>query len=123
MGVITAYIDNANKTVEKSHITYEFYTDGSIYKREQQEITMGIAWIQAKGSNPGSWHAMGVENWPFSTRAETTAIATALLMVPTDSKVIIHTDSQACIDTYNRLSISNPKQMHKRWLKEKNWSL
>ena len=37
MGVITAYIDNANKTVEKSHITYEFYTDKSIYmyKREQ----------------------------------------------------------------------------------------
>ena len=32
-------------------------------------------------------------------------------------------DSQACIDTYNRLSISDPRQTHKRWLKEKNWSL
>ena len=46
-----------------------------------------------------------------------------MLTVPPDSKVKIYTDSQACIDTYNRLNSPSPKQTHKRWLKEKNWSL
>ena len=56
--LITAYVNNANKTVGKSHIIYEFYTDRFMYKREQQEITMEAAWIQAKGPNPGRWHAV-----------------------------------------------------------------
>ena len=84
---------------------------------------MGAAWIQTKGPNPESWHATGVENWPSSTRAEITAIATALLTVPSNGKVTIHTNSQACIDTYNRLNSPSPNQIHKRWLKEKNWLL
>ena len=58
-----------------------------MYNRGQQEITMGAAWIQTKGPNPESWQATGVENWPSSTRAEATAIATALLTVPANSKV------------------------------------
>jgi ribonuclease HI len=84
---------------------------------------MGAAWIQTKGPNPESWHIAGVENWPSLTRAEVTAIATALLTVPANAKVTIHTDSQVCIDAYNRLNSSSPKQTHKRWLREKNWSL
>ena len=54
---------------------------------------MGAVWIQTKGPNPGSWQATEVENWPSSTRAEATAIATALLTILPDSKVKIHTDS------------------------------
>jgi ribonuclease HI/endonuclease/exonuclease/phosphatase family metal-dependent hydrolase len=121
--LIVAYRTNMNKSLKHPQTVYEFYTDGSMFNRGQQEVTMGAAWIQTKGPNPGSWHATGVENWPSSTRAETTAITTALLTVPSNSKVTIHTDSQACIDTYNRLNRSSPKQTHKRWLKEKNWSL
>ena len=94
-----------------------------MYNRDQQEVTMGAAWIQTKGPNPESWHATGVENWSSSIRAEATAIATALLMILSNGKVTIHTDSQACIDIYNRLNSPSPKQTHKRWLKEKNWSL
>ena len=65
----------------------------------------------------------GVKNWPSSSRAEATAVATALLTVPPDNNVTIFTDSQTSIDTYNRLSKPNPKQTHKKWLKEKNWSI
>ena len=54
-----------------------------------------------------------MENWPSLTRAETIAIATALLIISPNSKVTIHIDSQACIDTYNRLNSPSPKQTHK----------
>jgi ribonuclease HI len=112
--LIEAYTTNISKSRETPQITYEFYTDGSLYNRGQQEITMGAAWIQTKGPNMGSWQATGVENWPSLTRAETMAIAIALLTVPPDSKVKIYIDSQACIDTYNRLNSPSPKQIYKR---------
>ena len=51
--------------------------------------------------------------------AEATAIAIAILTIPSNSRVTIHIDSQACIDTYNKLSKPSPKQMHKRWLKKR----
>src|SRR5438876_444747 len=102
--LIAAYTTNVNRSSEQPQTIYEFYTDGSMYNRGQQEVTMGAAWIQTKGPNPESWHATGVENWPSSTRAETTAIATALLTILPNAKVTIHIDSQVCIDTYNRLN-------------------
>src|SRR5438552_4936109 len=46
--LIIAYKDNANKAVGESHIRYEFYTDGSMYKRGQQEITMGQPGYKSK---------------------------------------------------------------------------
>jgi ribonuclease HI len=51
------------------------------------------------------------------------AIATALLTVPENKRVEIHTDSQNCIDTYSKLSTNSPKQTYKRWLKTNNWSV
>ena len=64
--------------------------------------------------NPESWHATEVKNWPSLTRVETTTIATALLTISPNGKVTIHIDSQACIDTYNRLNSPSSKQTYKR---------
>jgi ribonuclease HI len=84
---------------------------------------MGAAWIQTSGPQPGSYFKTGVENWPSASRPEAMAIATALLTVPENKRVEIHTDSQNCIDTYSKLSTNSPKQTYKRWLKTNNWSV
>lgn len=104
-------------------IEYEFYTDGSLSQRSSQEVKMGAAWIQTSGPIPGSIFKTGLEDWPSSSRAEVTAIATALLTVPQNRSVKIYTDSQNCIDTYTKLISNSPKLTAKRWLKINNWSL
>ena len=43
--LITAYKNNVDMPSKRSQLIYEFYTDGSMYNRGQQEITMGAAWI------------------------------------------------------------------------------
>jgi ribonuclease HI len=65
----------------------------------------------------------GVQDWPSSSRAEATAILTALLVTPRGSKVIIVTDSLNCITTHKKLARVDPKLTYKRWLKVKNWSI
>ena len=84
---------------------------------------MGAAWIQTSGPQPGSYFKTEVENWPSASRPEVMAIATALLTVPENKRVEIHTDSQNCIDTYSKLLTNSPKQTYKRWLKTNNWSV
>ena len=108
---------------ENNNTSYEFYTDGSLSCRSTQETRMGAAWIQTSGPRPGSHFKTGVKDWPLSSRAEATAIATALLTVPQNRDVKIFTDSQSCIDTFNRLITSSPKLTHKRWIKTNNWSI
>src|SRR5271170_4644256 len=67
--ISTIYLKNRDKEREQmhNHSSYEFYTDGLLLNRGQQNITMGTAWIQTKGSNPGSEFLTGVKNWPSST--------------------------------------------------------
>jgi hypothetical protein len=54
--ITTMYLENRNKERERTqkYNNYEFYTDGSLFNRGQQETTMGAAWIQTKGPNPGN---------------------------------------------------------------------
>ena len=104
-------------------MTYKFYTDRSLSHRGTQLVRMEAAWIQTAGPKPGSHFKTGVENWPSASRAEATAIATALLTVPQNQKVKICTNSQNCIDTYHKLSTNNPKLTSKRWIKTNNWSI
>jgi len=109
---------------------YEYYTDRSLTNRNTEEeigeteiMRMGAAWIQTKGPKIDQNFGCGVQNWPSSSRAEVTAILTALLVTPRKSKVVIVTDSINCITTYKKLSKVDPRLSHKRWLKIKNWSI
>jgi hypothetical protein len=98
-----------NLSKETSEPIYEFYTDGSLIDRGTETMKMGAAWLQTSGPNPGSLFFTEVSDWPSSFRAETTAILTAILTVTPNSKVTIYTDSQNCIDTYNKLTNPDPK--------------
>jgi L-asparaginase/Glu-tRNA(Gln) amidotransferase subunit D len=105
-------IQNLSKETIES--TYEFYTDGSLIDRSTETMKMGAAWLQTMGPNPGSLFFTGVSEWPSSFRAETTAILIAILTVTPNSKVTIYTDSQNCIDTYNKLTRPDPKRTVKK---------
>ena len=59
----------------------------------------------------------------MASRAEVTAIATALLTVPQEQEVVIHTDSQNCINTFQRLLLTDPKLTYKKWIKTNNWTI
>ena len=118
--IVQALIDNQSKNITNEPTEYEFYTDGSLKTKNLSEIKMGAAAMQTKGPNPGSTLMAGVKNWPSAARAEATAIAIAILTVPSFNKVTICTDSQNCIDTFQRLSTNDPRITRKRWLKMKN---
>ena len=84
---------------------------------------MRSSWIQTQGPNPNSAFKTGSTFWPLSSKAEALAIFTSLLTIPESKKVRIFTDSQICIDTFNKLRRPHPKFSKKRLLKIKNWSI
>ena len=119
--IVQALLDNQSKNTTNEPTEYEFYTDGSLKMKDSPEVKMDAAAIQTKGPNPGSTLMARVKNWPSAARAEATAIAIAILTVPSFNKVTICTDSQNCIDTFQRLSTNDSRITSKRWLKMKNW--
>ena len=84
---------------------------------------MGMAWIQATGPTPRSHFLAGITDWPSAYKVESAAILTVLLTVPENGKVAIHTDNSACITMMEKILYKDPRFTHKRWIKEKNWSL
>ena len=84
---------------------------------------MGSSWIQTQGPNPNTSFKTGSAYWPSSSKAETIAIFTALLTIPENKNVKIHTDSQTCIDTFNKLLKPHPKFTIKKLLKTTNWTI
>ena len=120
-----ALLNNKLMASKDSDQIYEFYTDGSLVDRGKgrDQTKMGAAWLQVTGATPHSIFQSGVHDWPSSSRAEATAILTTLLIVPRGKEVIIHTDSQNCIDIFKKISKADPKIISKRWLKINNWSI
>ena len=49
--LVSAYIRNTERSTIQSQTIYEFYTDSSMFNREQEKVAMGAAWIQTKGPN------------------------------------------------------------------------
>ena len=118
--LIEAYRNNKRSTIISD---YGFYTDGSMITKPTGETKMGMAWIQATGPTPRSHFLAGITDWPSAYKAESAAILTAILTVPENSKVAIYTDSSACIAMMKKILCKDPRFTHKRWIKEKNWSL
>ena len=91
---------------------WHIYTDGSLtYVKGSNEMNrkkMGIGWIaypiqEGEIDTARAIHLSEVlEDWPSSTRAELGAIATALLVVPSQSIIKIHSDSANAISLIKR---------------------
>ena len=121
--LIALYKDNKKEEDQESPEKYEFYTDGSLKDRGSEDSKMGSAWLQTAGPKLGSTFQNSITDWPSSSKAEATAILTALLTVPENREVEIFTDSQASIDTFIRLQNPHPKFTKRKMLKIKNWSI
>ena len=90
----------------------EAYTDGSLaskhVRRDRSRLDnismMGSGWFIVQNNRRFD---CGSQLWPSSTKAELIAIWSLLLTVPSNSQIIIFTDSQAAIDGI-RNSLSTP---------------
>ncbi|GBC05771.1 hypothetical protein RclHR1_06410008 [Rhizophagus clarus] len=87
-----------------SFSNFEFYTDGSVVDLSQETCSMTFAFSQTHPSTPLIHYSTSIENWPSSFKAELSAVVVALLLVPSHSSVIIHTDSQSIVERFNHLS-------------------
>ncbi|HEY6627127.1 MAG TPA: RNase H family protein, partial [Ignavibacteriaceae bacterium] len=104
----------------------DIYTDGSLKKAKDNEgqhstevPSMGCGWV-ASGEHGEFLTFNGkVENFVSSTRAELTAILTAVYATPKHSILTIYTDSKAAIDAWNGV-LNNPKKAHRKY---NNWTL
>ena len=121
--LIQALEDNTTKDPVNEKSNYEFYTDGSLKDRGNEQVSMGSSWIQTVGPNPNTNFQASTSSWPSSSKAEAMAIFLALLTVPLKKNVEIHTDSQVCIDTFNKIIKPHPKFTKRKLLKIKNWSI
>ena len=79
-----------------------FYTDRSLIKAEKEDQSlncMGASWVQVdtKEEYVINKSAIRARGWPSSTKAELLAIWCVILIVPSKSKIKIHTDSAAAI--------------------------
>ena len=97
--LITIFTDNL--TQKRSE--YNFFTDGSMGK-VKNDTKMGIGWVLVENTTNEVIHSFKSSNfgWPSSTKAEILSILTALLVVTSDSKVKIHTDSNNAITQFNK---------------------
>ncbi len=85
------------------HNTINFYTDGSLSHGGTIRMTMGIGWTTTfKNVNNVTFHA-AISGNPSSTKAEIIAILTALITCPAHTIINIYTDSQYCVDHFDRL--------------------
>ncbi|PKK63163.1 hypothetical protein RhiirC2_789305 [Rhizophagus irregularis] len=98
----------------------EFYTDGSLV-RDDNIPTMGHGWIFSSDLNANITYSGASREWASSTKAELLAIITALIVCPPSSTITIHTDSNNCINTYNKLS--SPKLTARRFQNINNCTL
>ncbi|PKY29581.1 hypothetical protein RhiirB3_391921 [Rhizophagus irregularis] len=65
---------------------------------------MGYEWTTSNLTDVNITHNGSLEFFPSSTKAETMAILTALIVSPQNSSINIYTDSQAAIDTFHKSS-------------------
>ncbi|PKK58109.1 hypothetical protein RhiirC2_796850 [Rhizophagus irregularis] len=82
-------------------LSLEFFTDGSFEPTNSQVgHSMGYGWTTSNLSNINITYNGSVKFFPSSTKAETMAILTALVVCPVHGKIIINTDSQVAIDSF-----------------------
>ncbi|CAB5181195.1 unnamed protein product [Rhizophagus irregularis] len=95
----------------------EFFTDGSYDSTNSQAgFPMGYGWTTSNLFNSNITYNGSLQFFPSSTKAETMAILTVLVVCPEFGKIIIHTDSQAAIDSFHKsknLHTISPRRFNK----------
>src|SRR6266498_5919216 len=86
-----------------SYNTVNFYTNGSLSHGGSTRMTMGIGWTIAFDNMDNLTFHVTISGNPSLTKAEIIAILTALITCPTHTIVNIYTDSQCCVDHFDRL--------------------
>ncbi|PKY62352.1 hypothetical protein RhiirA4_526615, partial [Rhizophagus irregularis] len=82
----------------------EFFTDGSYDSTHAQAgFPMGYGWTTSNLFNCNITYNGSLKFFPSSTKAETMAILTALVVCPEFGIITLHTDSQAAIDSFHKL--------------------
>ncbi|POG62909.1 ribonuclease H-like domain-containing protein [Rhizophagus irregularis DAOM 181602=DAOM 197198] len=98
-------------------IDLEFFTDGSYDSTNSQAgFPMGYGWTTSNLFNSNITYNGSLQFFPSSTKAETMAILTALVVCPEFGKIVIHTDSQAAIDSFHKsknLHTISPRRFNK----------
>ncbi|PKY59867.1 ribonuclease H-like protein [Rhizophagus irregularis] len=98
-------------------IDLEFFTDGSYDSTNSQAgFSMGYGWTTSNLSNCNITYNGSLKFFPSSTKAETMAILTALVVCPEFGKITVYTDSQAAIDSYHKsknLHTISPRRFNK----------
>ncbi|EXX67215.1 ribonuclease H-like domain-containing protein [Rhizophagus irregularis DAOM 181602=DAOM 197198] len=98
-------------------VDLEFFTDGSYDSTNSQAgFPMGYGWTTSNLFNGNITYNGSLQFFPSSTKAETMAILTALVVCPEFGKIIIHTDSQAAIDSFHKsknLHTISPRRFNK----------
>ncbi|CAB4426586.1 unnamed protein product [Rhizophagus irregularis] len=95
----------------------EFFTDGSYDSTNSQAgFSMGYGWTTSNLSNCNITYNGSLQYFPSSTKAETMAILTALVVCPEFGIITIFTDSQAAIDSFHKsknLHTISPRRFNK----------
>ena len=81
-------------------------------------MTFGFALIL--DNNPTTLFTSSVEKWPSSSRAETMAILTALIVTPDSLNIDIYTDSESSIKHFNSLKDMNFQLSARNTLKQQH---
>lgn len=95
-----------------SQFYFKFYTDGSLFKTDfdnQTPTQMGFAWIEVSGTDnsphlPPLIYNGALSFNPSSTKAELYVLLTAIIAVPNNSILDVHTDSQYVIHTFHKIT-------------------
>ncbi|GET01104.1 retrovirus-related protein [Rhizophagus clarus] len=85
---------------DSKQVNYTAYTDGSLQHLGSNDITMTYGFILVDDASNETRFKSSISHWPSSTRAEIMAVVTTLLVLPRNSHITIHTDSQATIDGF-----------------------
>ncbi|PKY60125.1 hypothetical protein RhiirA4_517364 [Rhizophagus irregularis] len=95
----------------------EFFTDGSYDSTHAQAgFSMGYGWTTSNLFNCNITYNGSLKFFPSSTKAETMAILTALVVCPEFGIITLHTDSQAAIDSFHKsknLHTMSPRRFNK----------
>ncbi|GBB87698.1 hypothetical protein RclHR1_01420001 [Rhizophagus clarus] len=86
---------------DSKQVNYTAYTDGSLQHLGSNDITMTYGFILIDDASNEIRFKSSISHWPSSTRAEIMAVVTTLLVLPRNSHITIHTDSQATIDGFH----------------------
>jgi hypothetical protein len=100
-----------------NHNQFTFYTDGALIGLQTSACRMGFGWIEPRLNI--TFKGSCIFN-PSSTKSESYAILTTLLVVPNNSQIDIYTDSQNCIHNYR--IFTNPLFSRRKQLNHNNHS-